>query len=591
MEFMKRYIYAVSACLCALSQTLAAQNYNPTVVVTNRYKAATEAARKGEVEMAVPDSVRSFNMTFDYSVFDTPYRGAYEFSPYSVEMKPSFGGRRPGVFYMNAGIGYTLHPELALVYTPFSNGRLSLDIYGNHHSYAGDYRKVGLDDGNRLTGLKEDGKRQYWKDWNYDMDNDAGVSFRYDWDRIGLTADLVYDGLQQRDWLRSRSLDRGTAEVRVFSKDTLSSGVGFGTWMKYGFGHDCMTPKYAAERLSVGENSFKAGADIGVRTKKSGRFVLGMNADVAAYMLGLGHRAAVFEFAPRYILNVKRWSFDLGVKADIPVTSGGAGYENSATHQYVYPSVKVGYGFRRIPLSLWLGVDGGERMNSYTTLAGDFRHYGISSSSLSSHATLGNTVERVRASFGLKGRIRSVFGYEAFVSYAERSTSVMERVLLKDVEFGGGTMALPVYDLAFAPSGLLTAGLDARYSDDWGRVDLGLRYNGLFVRDEALQYIAPAALTGDVSVQFNIIRRIFAGIGCEFSTFRSGRLVTAPDSMVSYRIPGFGDPYFSVEFQYSRMLAFWLRGSRLTGQTIQRTPLYAERGPELTAGLRLSFGK
>ena len=588
---MKRYVIAASACLCVFALSASAQNYNPTVVVTNKYKAATETAQKGEIEMAVPDSLRHFNMTFDYSVFDKPYKGAYEFRPYSVEMKPSFDDRKPGIFYMNAGIGYTLHPELDVVYTPVSNGRISLDIYGNHRSYAGDYRKVAFDGRGRLTGVKEDGKRQYWKDWNYEMDNDAGVSFRYDWDRVVFTTDLAYSGLQQRDWFGRRSLDRGTIGFRVFSKDAVGSGIGFGTWLKYGFGHDRMTPKYAAERLSVGENSFKAGVDLGVRTGKSGRFILGMNADVATYMFALGHRAAVFEFAPRYVLNVKRWSFDLGVKADIPVTSGGAGYENSATHQYVYPSLKISYDFRRVPLNLWLGIDGGERMNSYTSIVDDFRHYGISVSSLASHATLCNTVERVKASFGLKGRIRSVFGYEAFVSYAERSNSVLERVLLTDLEFDGVVMKLPVYDLAFSPSGLLTAGLDARYSDDWGRVDLGLRYNGLFVRDEALQYIAPAALTGDFSVQFNIIKRIFVGVGCEFSTVRNGRIAQDSGSIVSYRIPGFGEPYFSAEFQYSRQLAFWLRGSRLTGQTIQRTPLYAERGPELTAGLRLSFGK
>lgn len=586
-----RYIIAASVCLCAFALSATAQNYNPTVVVTNKYKAATETAQKGEIEMAVPDSVRRFNMTFDYSVFDRPYRGAYEFSPYSVEMKPSFGNRKPETFYLNAGLGYTLHPELDVVYSPVSNGRLSLDMYGSHRSYAGDYRKVGLDDRGLLSGLKEEGKRQYWKDWNYDMDNDAGISFRYDWDRVGLNADLAYNGLQQRDWLRRRSLDCGIAEIRVFSKDTVSGGVGFCTWLKYGFGHDRMIPKYASESFSVGENRFRAGVDLNVRTKKSGRFVLGMNADVAAYMSGLGHRAALFEFVPRYVLSVRRWSFDLGLKADIPVKSKAAGAENGARSQYVYPALRVSYDFRRIPLNIWLGVDGGEYMNSYTSLVGDYRHYGICSAALSSHATLGNTVERVKASFGLKGRIRSVFGYEAFVSYAERATSVIESVRFADLGFDGSLRRLPVYDLSFASSGLLAAGLDARYSDDWGRVSLGLRYNGLFVRDEALEYVAPAALTGDVAVQFNVIKRVFVGIGCEFSTIRRGRVLTAPDTMADYRIPGFGEPYFSAEFQYSRQLSFWLHGSRLTGQTIQRTPLYAERGPELTAGLRLSFGK
>ena len=85
---------------------------------------------------------------------------------------------------------------------------------------------------------------------------------------------------------------------------------------------------------------------------------------------------------------------------------------------------------------------------------------------------------------------------------------------------------------------------------------------------------------------YNIIKRIFVGVGCEFATVR--RVYLADGSI---RIPGFGEPYFSAEFLYSRGLSFWLKGSRLTGQTVQRTPLYAERGPELTAGVRLSFGK
>lgn len=565
-------------------QELAAQDYNPTVVVTNKYRGVTENAVKGEIEMAVPDSVRHFNMTFDYSVFDTPYRGSYEFSPYSVEMKPSFGGRRPGVFYLNAGIGYTLHPELDLVYTPVSNGRLSLDVFGSHRSFAGDYRKIGVD-GERLTGLRDNGKRQYWSDWNYDMDNDAGVSFRYDWDRIGLTADLAYDGLQQRDWLRSRSLDRGTVGVRVFSKDTLGGGASFSTWVKYGFGCDRMNPEYDGERLELGENSFDAGVTVGVRTGSRGRFLLDMEASVASYCLSRSYTAALFDLTPHYVLNVKGWSFDLGVKADIPAFSKGS--LKGRGSQYVYPAVRIGYDFRRIPLGLWLGLTGGESLNSYTSLVDGFRHY----AALYGDDAPGNTVERVKASFGVKGRIRSVFGYEAFVSYSERASSPLESVKFKDFAFGGNNVELPCFDLADVSSGLLTAGLDARYSDDWGRVDLGLRYNGLFLRGEsASPYVAPAAFTGNASVQFNIIKRIFIGVGCEFSTARK-YVHKAGDASAEYRIPGYGDPYFSAEFRYSRLLSFWLKGSRLTGQTIQRTPLYAERGPELTAGVRLSFGK
>ena len=42
---MKRYVIAASACLCVFALSASAQNYNPTVVVTNKYKAATETAQ------------------------------------------------------------------------------------------------------------------------------------------------------------------------------------------------------------------------------------------------------------------------------------------------------------------------------------------------------------------------------------------------------------------------------------------------------------------------------------------------------------------------------------------------------------------
>lgn len=604
---MNRYVTAF-ACFCVFSAAMEAQNYNPTVVVTNKYSAVTENARKGEIEMAVPDSVRRFDMTFDYSVFDRPYRGAYEFSPYSVKMRPSSESRRVGKFYLDAGLGYTLHPELEMVYAPVSNGRLSLDIYGRHRSFAGDYRKVGLDGRRRLTGLESEGKRQYWGDWNYDMDNGAGLSFRYDWSGVGLTADVAYAGIQQRDWLRSRSLDKGTAEVRVFSKDTVGRGVRFETWARYGLAHDCMNPKYGVilggsgpdrSGMSLGEHSFKAGVRFDVSARNKGRFVMDINADVASYMnaevpsymSAMNHTAALFELAPGYRLNLKGWSFDLGLKIDVPFVSSGAGAENDAKSQYVYPALKIRYDFTRLPLGLWLAVEGGERMNSYTSIVGEYRHYGMSSPGLFSHPVLGNTVERVKASFGLSGRIRSVFGYEAFVSYSERATSPLESVRTDSLVYGDVVEKLPLYDLSYASSGLLRAGADAHYSDDWGRVDLGLRYNGLFVRDDDSEYIAPAALTGDLSVSFNIMKRIYAGVGCEFSTARRGRMTAGSDALTDYSIPAYGEPYFSAEFRYSRSLSFWLKGCRLTGQTIQRMPLYAERGPELTAGVRLSFGK
>ncbi len=61
-----------------------AQNVNQTVNVTNDYKGNVGGYEKKNVDMNVPDTLLVFDYKFDYSVFDSPYKGAYEFSPYTV---------------------------------------------------------------------------------------------------------------------------------------------------------------------------------------------------------------------------------------------------------------------------------------------------------------------------------------------------------------------------------------------------------------------------------------------------------------------------------------------------------------------------
>lgn len=58
----------------------AAQNLNPTVSVTRTYEGKLMDVHKPMETMAVADSMSRFDLDFDYSVFDNPYRGAYDSS-------------------------------------------------------------------------------------------------------------------------------------------------------------------------------------------------------------------------------------------------------------------------------------------------------------------------------------------------------------------------------------------------------------------------------------------------------------------------------------------------------------------------------
>ena len=66
-----------------------AQDLDPTVEVSREYEGKLIEVHKPALTMAVPDSVLMFALDFDYSVFESPYKGSYEFNPYIMSMKPA----------------------------------------------------------------------------------------------------------------------------------------------------------------------------------------------------------------------------------------------------------------------------------------------------------------------------------------------------------------------------------------------------------------------------------------------------------------------------------------------------------------------
>ena len=102
---MKRTFIYVAAVL--ISAVMQAQDLDPTVEVSRVYEGKLIEVRKPVMEMAIPDTLYRFDLDFDYSVFDNPYRGSYEFNPYMLDMRPESNLRNPSAFYLNAGAGYT----------------------------------------------------------------------------------------------------------------------------------------------------------------------------------------------------------------------------------------------------------------------------------------------------------------------------------------------------------------------------------------------------------------------------------------------------------------------------------------------------
>ena len=58
---------------------------------------------------------------------------------------------------------------------------------------------------------------------------------------------------------------------------------------------------------------------------------------------------------------------------------------------------------------------------------------------------------------------------------------------------------------------------------------------------------------------------------------------------VDARVPGYADLGLEFEYVVNRKLSAWVRGGNLLGMTIQRSLLYAEKGPYFTLGICLNL--
>lgn len=99
------YKILLAAAVASWPLAASAQNLDPTVEVNRSYEGKLIEVNKPMLEMAVPDSVLRFDLEFDYEVFDNPYKGAYEFKPYTMQLQPVGQASQQQRLYMKLGAG------------------------------------------------------------------------------------------------------------------------------------------------------------------------------------------------------------------------------------------------------------------------------------------------------------------------------------------------------------------------------------------------------------------------------------------------------------------------------------------------------
>lgn len=568
---IERYIVALIALGTAI--TVKAQDLDPTVTVTRQYKGKLIEVTKPEVAVTVPDSLRVFDLDIDYSIFDNPYKGAYEFNPYLMDIKPQADGFYGNEFYVRAGAGYALCPTVDIVWTPKTSNKFKISLYASHDSHIGQYNNVSISSdqsGNWLVHQEGDGK---WK--GYDLHTEAGMNGRIDWYSGLMSFDLGYYGIHTQSNLAASPFQRGynaaDLGLKVASKYDPERSLSYGVSARYRFAHessaDNMKLAYPGPEENGRQHIVSHGLDLdasfGMTVNDYGRVSLDLDASVEA-LSGLYDYVSVAGLTPKYEYDRGPLRVVAGLDVAFPIR-GKIGGNGSGAGQIIYPEVEVNLELVKDNLNVYLEADGGPELNSYADMLAS-EHFFSPVFNSDKSRFIDAEIKRYGLKFGLEGKI-SRFFYDLAVGYDDYSA--MPFYAMKD------NVLLPslVYGAAQGMTAQMRLGWKAEFLDIEGRFS----WNGYKV---PVAVFAPSKFAADLNVRYNWRRRVYAGVYCEFASARHSE---------SLSLPYYVDLGVGLEYRATRKLSVWVKGANLMNMTIQRAPVYVEPGINFTAGICLDF--
>jgi len=563
---MKKYISSILILSAALE--LGAQNLDPTVSVSRKYEGTLLEVDKPSIKMDVPDSVYKFDLEFDYSIFNNPYKGSYKFEPYSLDLKPQDNRYAENRMYLKAGAGYNLRPVLDFAYTFRREKDFRVGVYASHQSYFGQYKTVFCEPSGVVNVLKTaDGR---WK--GYDVSNNAGIEGRYCWTSGLLTFDLGYDGLLTKDEVvPDASWNSARGSVRVRSNTDAERYFYYDVNLDY---------RYAKEKnvLSFDEQDVSFKATVGPSFSRNSAILVDLETDIASYKK-LGTYAGNMALAPKYVLRTGKFNLEAGVSFEYLLKPTSDFGNNVTAGQWIYPEVKVDYMILPENLDVYAVLDGGNDINPYSTLKRN--NHWFNGSYGYGNALMDNTVCSYSAKGGFRGKIGTNVRYDIFGGYGKWNNAPL------DMTYQNDGVLVPA--IAWTAYKMAHAGIDLGMKFKKLDVDLSFLYRYTDIVKKAALGFEPAPYSGKVNAVYHWNSRIYAGISCEAASSRNCRSEIVQGTLWYGRIPWYADLGINAGFRFNNALSFWLEGGNLLNMPIQRSVCYVEKGLNFRLGICLNL--
>ena len=528
---MKKHIIILAAVLLPLG--LGGQNLNPEVQVTNEYQTRMGDASKQGPAMRIPDSLLRFDYHFDYSVFDSPYKGAYEFSPYSVTITPDprpYDGHK---LYLRGGAGYTFRPELDVVWAALDRKRSAVNVFASGKGFWGNYRRIVPDSFELM-------KDTFDKGW--DFATAVGVDARFNINKFVIRAEGGYDGIYTGHEIYRRDNCHApyiSARVDYGRPDSFSLSLGG----QYRYVYDWLNGKDP-----VNDHEIKLDGNITPFVSNEYNLMTDFTFLYTSFY-------SAFELHPYALFRLWKVNFDAGARL--------GWFTGQVT---AHPAINASVHLFKDYLDLYAGAEGRDHMMTYWDYKNRAHRYYV-------HYGSPRPVREIADLFlGLRGHADFGLQYDLKGGYR----------FMKDAPFWA-VSATGLEALYFQDCNILHADLLLSWASESFNLDGGIHYTNIPAGiDEGV--FAPAAVTGGIKATYNWNKRIYAGLSVDMSSARKATVgITHP------KIPGFVNLGISGEYKLNRKVSLWLEGDNLLNHDIRISPLISECGPSVIVGASLTL--
>lgn len=562
---MKRLI-AILFILAGIGANAQNQVIDPTVEVNRDYQGKMMEIAKGKLSTAAADSLGVFNLNFNYSFFEKPYKDMYEFSAVPSASIPKEAAAAIPAFVAKAGMGYPLAPEAAIWFSPQLEGDNFLNLNGNFNMFNGKVPafKMVSDPAEGLK-IEESGEKFRNKEYGYR----AGAKYTHAW-RSG-ELDLYgkfTGGYSTYCFVPEEHHNYNLVEGGLGAK---SSGAGkYGKKLNWGikglFRHTA-----DKKNTSLKENYAAIEGELGPTFGRYNKFMVGIGIEWVQYNGNPGYYKpeyymGLFGINPEYKYENGNFKINLGLKVE-----GKFSNEENVNqgHSYILPDIDLLLMLAQEKLWLYAKAVGWNSLNTYSSLLEknrwmnpDYVLDDIKESSVPLHLE-----------GGFKGRFTDKFSYRIYAGYAIHK--YMQQFAYEE---GWFTTTHSDHNQFFAGAQLAVATerfngeVSAQYSSYSnameGKYDTGIKPFGV------------PRLESDIKMCYNWSSKVYTEVACHLQ----GKYYTSANRVVC-TVPGFADLGASAGYEHSPALTFWLRGTNLLNSATQYMPFYTGRGVGIQAGI------